>query len=170
MHSVLLRVVRFFLRIWAFHVSAHCKLTTTTTSSTMLSYLTVTRPFSDPGSLFSPRREICQHLWSRTSWSLVCTAVVLSTVRLYVHLQKWWHSTSSLNQLPKVPVVSFCTTTRLLPHCSPTLTTAPRSGTFLHSLRLWRRWGSQAWLAKKFPVPNGPPLCLPSSSCRWLPL
>jgi len=66
-----------------------------------------------------------------------------------VHMCCRWHSISSFNQLPKVPVVSSCTT-RPLPHCSPTLMPAPVSGMFLHSPRLWRRRGSQAWLAENF--------------------
>lgn len=150
MPSVLLTVARLFPRIWVFRVDYNHNVVT------MLSYLTVTHPFSDPGSLCSPRRETCQQLWPRASWSLTCRALLHFPLCGYaftyrsVYMCCRWHGISSFNQLPKVPVVSFCTTTRLLPHCSPTLMLAPGSGTFLHSPRLWRRRGSQARLAENF--------------------
>lgn len=176
MHSVLLRVVRLFLRIWGFHVSARCKLTTTTMSSTMLSYLTVTRPLSDPGSLSSPRRETCQQLWPRTSWSLMCRALLYFPLCGYtftyrsVYMCCRWHSISSFNQLPKVPVVSFCTATRLLPQLFPHPHVGSQVGhvpPLPEALEKARVTSMACW---KFPAPNAPPLCLPSSSCRWLHL
>lgn len=148
MCSVLLRVVRLFLRICIFHVSAHCKLTTSTTSSRTLSYLTVMCPFWDPGSLSSPGRETCQQVWSRPRWSLMCRTLLRFPLCSYTFTYRSafaccrWHSIWPAPQ----------GTSGFIPHCNKTsasLFPHPHAGSQVGHIpllsRLWRRQGSQAW-------------------------
>lgn len=94
-----------------------CLHTVSWLPSTMLSYLTATCLSSDPSSLSPPRRKTCHQLGSGTIWSLMCRALLYFP---HLHVLNRWHSTSSFSQLPKVLVILFHSTMRLLLHCFPT--------------------------------------------------
>lgn len=174
MHWVLIKVVRFFLRI-GLVLPLH---TLTWLPSTMLSYLTATCLSSDTSSPPLPEEKLAIHqLGSGTVWSLTCRVLLYFS---HLHMLSRWQSISSFNQLPKVPVIAFHSAMRFLLHCFPAIgaglgassfTTAvePVPGhhvpLFPEALEKVRVTNAASW---KFLAPKAPPLCLPSLSCRWI--